>query len=79
MSIIGNRTINFWVSADEWRLVRCPLMLEKRAKYPRWNVMDVSGFGNEVYVSMVLFGKFWQELDDIMEIYVKGWERMEEV
>ena len=79
MSIIGTRTVNFWMTAEEWRLARCPLMLERRAKYPRWDVVDVSSYGDVVHISMVLFGKFWHELDDIMGIYVKDWERMEEV
>lgn len=79
MSIIGTRTVNFWISAEEWRLVKCPLMLERRAKYPRWDVVDVSGYGDDVHVSMALFGRFWKDLDDIMEIYVNGWERIGEV
>ena len=79
MSIIGTRTVNFWVSAEEWRLARCPLMLERRTKHPRWDIVDMSGYGDCVHVSMALFGKFWEDLDNIMEIYVNGWERIEEV
>ena len=76
MSNIGMRQMSVVLTSEQWRLVKYPLMIERRTKYPRWNVVNVSGYGRYIYVQLDVYGSFWQELDELFATYVEGWEKM---
>ena len=79
MSIVSSRTINVTLSYNAFVSCLPEIKAEFSKARPRWEIQDIVGGDNCVYLSIALHGPFWDALDAIFTAHVPGWEKMEEV
>lgn len=80
MSTIKNRTMSAVLSRADWNACASAIKAESRRPLPRWELLDVAGYGHDtVYLSLSVNGPFFRELDNVFSTYVPGWEKMVEV
>lgn len=78
MSTIGTRTLSAVLSRADWQAVAPAIKAENRIKSPRWTLLDVAGYGPDtVYISLLINGPYFRDLDDVFAAHVPGWEKME--
>lgn len=73
---IEKRFLNAVLSRQEWEAVSPAIKAEGKKARPRWKLVNVSGYWDEVYIEIMLTGNFWHELDAIFLACVPGWEAM---
>ena len=74
--MIKKRLVNAVLSRQEWQAVAPTIKAEGKRARPRWELVSVSGYWDEVYIEIMLTGSFWHELDAVFLAHVPGWEAM---
>lgn len=74
--MIKKRLVNAVLSRQEWEVVAPAIKAEREKARPRWELVSVSGYWDEVYIEIMLTGSFWRELDAVFLSHVPGWEAM---
>ena len=74
--MIKKRLVNAVLSRQEWESVAPAIKAEEKKARPRWQLVNVSGYWEDVYIEIMLTGSFWHELDAIFLTHVPGWEAM---
>ena len=74
--MIKKRLVNAVLSRQEWEAVAPAIKAEGKRARPRWQLVNVSGYWEEVYIEIMLNGSFWHELDAVFLAHVPGWEAM---
>lgn len=74
--MIKNRLVNTVLSRQEWEAVAPAIKAEQQAAHPRWELVSVSGYWEDVYIEIMLTGGFWHELDAVFLAHIPGWEAM---
>ena len=74
--MIKKRLVNAVLSRQEWEAVAPAIKAERETVNPRWQLVNVSGYWDEVYIEIMLTGNFWHELDAVFLAHIPGWEAM---
>ena len=74
--MIKKRLVNAVLTRQEWEAVAPAIKAEREKARPRWELLTVSGYWDEVYIEIMLTGSFWHELDAVFLAHVPGWEAM---
>ena len=73
---VEKRLVNAVLTRQEWEAVAPAIKAEGREARPRWELVSVSGYWEDVYIEIMLTGSFWHELDAVFLAHVPGWEAM---
>ena len=74
--MIKKRLVNAVLTRQEWESVAPAIKAEGKRARPRWELLTVSGYWDEVYIEIMLTGNFGHELDAVFLAHVPGWEAM---
>lgn len=74
--MIKNRLVNTVLSRQDWAAVAPAIKAERETAHPRWELVSVSGYWEDVYIEIMLTGSFWHELDAVFLAHIPGWEAM---
>lgn len=74
--MVEKRLVHTVLTRQEWASVAPAIKAEGREARPRWELLSVSGYWEEVYIEIMLTGNFWRELDAVFLACVPGWEAM---
>lgn len=74
--MVEKRFVNAVLTRQEWEAVALIIKAEGKTVNPRWELVSVSGYWEDVYIEIMLNGSFWTELDAVFLAHVPGWEAM---
>lgn len=74
--MIQKRLVSTVLSRQEWEAVAPTIKAERETAHPRWELVNVSGYWEDVYIEIMLTGSFWHELDAVFLSHVPGWDAM---